>query len=113
MSKNFALTVLIIIIVILVALAIIYLPKNNVEKETAQCIGKNSVLYVQLGCRACETQEELFGDSYQYLNVVDCFFERELCAEKEIGATPTWIINNVTYKGVQKIKTLEELTGCK
>ena len=76
------------------------------------CIGQNSELYIQLGCHACETQEELFGENYQYLNSIDCFFEREQCIDAGITATPTWIIDGKKYIGVQNIEKLKELTGC-
>jgi hypothetical protein len=42
------------------------------------------------------THEKAFGENYQNLNVVDCFYEREKCSEIEY--TPTWIINNEKIK---------------
>ncbi len=80
------------------------------SEEIAMCIGENSELYVQLGCNACETQKEMFGDNYKYLNVIDCWSEKEKCSE--IQYTPTWIINGEKYTGVQSIEKLKELTGC-
>ena len=59
--------------------------------EIAKCIAKKSTLYVQLGCHYCELQEEMFGESYQYLNTVDCFYEPQQCYG--IKGTPTWVIN--------------------
>ena len=75
-----------------------------------KCIGQESVLYVQLGCHACETQQEIFGDNYKYLNRIDCFYEKEKCPG--IEATPTWEIKGKRYKGVKSIEKLRELTGC-
>ena len=83
---------------------------NGISKQTAICISDNSKLYVQLGCHACENQEKLFGNNYQYLNVTDCFYEQDKCSD--IQATPTWIINRKKYTGVQEIEKLKELTGC-
>ena len=83
---------------------------NNVPTETTECIAENSKLYVQLGCHACETQEDMFGDDYEKLDIVDCFYERDKCSE--ITHTPTWIINNQKHVGVQSIEELKELTGC-
>ena len=85
-------------------------PSPETSKEITECIGKNSKIYVQLGCHACESQEELFGDNYQYLNIIDCFYEREKC--EGIESTPTWIIKGEKHTGVQPISTLQELTGC-
>jgi hypothetical protein len=101
------------ILILLIAGVIIYIknnPINQTPDEIAKCIGKNSMLYVQLGCHACQAQEDLFGTSYQYLTKIDCWFEKEKCAE--IRVTPTWIIKGQKYEGVQAIQTLQNLTGC-
>lgn len=83
---------------------------GNTPQSTAECIGENSVLYVQLGCHACETQENIFGESLEYITLIDCWYERDKC--EGITATPTWIINGEKYVGVQSIEKLKELTGC-
>ena len=65
---------------------------------------------MQLGCHACETQENMFGDNYKFITTVDCFFEMENC--QGITHTPTWEIKGELYKGLHSIKELQELTGC-
>jgi len=111
MKKKSLVTLLIIIAVIILAIMIMTRSHPETSGEVAKCIGKNSELYTQLGCSACKIQEDMFGDNYQYLNVVDCWFEREKCGEIEY--TPTWIIKGEKYVGAQSIETLQELTGCK
>jgi len=103
-------TIIIILGVIILAFFLINKNKNETPDEIAKCIGKNSLLYTQLGCHACKTQEDLFGESYQYLNKIDCWFERDKC--EDITATPTWIIKGEKYIGVQTIEKLKELTNC-
>ena len=110
MKKRSYITLGIILAVILFAYFTLNKTSPEIDKEVAQCIGENSLLYVQLGCSHCEDQEKMFGDNYQYLNVIDCFFELEKCGE--ITATPTWVIKGQKYSGVQKIDKLRELTGC-
>ena len=110
MKKSLWITISIIIIVVIFAIIMKSNLGNGASQETVQCIGQNSALYIQLGCHACEIQEDLFGENYQYLNVIDCWFEREKCSE--IQYTPTWIINGKKYEGVQSIEKLKELTGC-
>jgi uncharacterized membrane protein len=105
-----AITFLIIFGVVILAAFLITSKGEETSNEIAKCIGENSVLYTQLGCHACETQKNLFGESYQYLNLVDCFYEGEKCSNIEY--TPTWIINNEKYVGIQSIEELKELTGC-
>lgn len=110
-KKNLA-TIIITLAIIIFAYAILSNNSEPVSPETAKCIGENSELYVQSGCHACETQEKMFGDSYQYLNTFDCFVYPRECNEKEIVATPTWFINGKKYIGVQSIEKLKMLTGC-
>ncbi len=83
---------------------------NNNTGNVAECIGQNSVVYVKLGCSACNIQEEMFGDDWQYMNTIDCFFERDMCGG--ISGTPTWVIDNQKYEEIQTIKKLRDLTGC-
>jgi hypothetical protein len=109
-TQNLIVTILIILAI--AALAFILLNRNRPEttEEIAKCIGENSVLYSRLGCHACEIQKDMFAENYQYLTVIDCFFESGKCTD--IAATPTWVINNKKYEGVQSIEKLQELTGC-
>ena len=111
MKKNWItwLVILGVIIIAIVALA----TKNSApetSEEIAKCIGEKSILYVQLGCYACEAQKDLFGENYKYLNLVDCFYEKEKCSG--IEGTPTWEIKGEKYKRIQSIQELQELTGC-
>ncbi len=115
MKKKSLISLGVILIVILIVVGIkVVLPLYHpiTSDEVAKCIGTKATLYTQLGCHACETQEKIFGDSYEFVSVVDCFFEREKCIAKNIQATPTWIINKETYKGTRSIEQLKELTGC-
>jgi len=109
-KKGFCITCIIVILIIIVAILIILNQGNSTEENVAKCIGKNSILYVQLGCHACGRQEEMFGENVKYLNIIDCFFQREKC--EDIVATPTWKINEELIRGVQSIEELKQLTGC-
>lgn len=114
MKKQSWITLGIILLVIIVAIVIISLknPNSGVDPEVAKCIGSKSVLYTKLGCTHCETQKKMFGESYQHLTLVDCFYEIETCMNKSIQGTPTWIIDGKQYIGVQDIETLKRVTGC-
>lgn len=108
--KKSSVTILIILGVIIFATIILIKSNGNIDEELAKCIGENSELYVQLGCNACGTQTDKFGENKKYLNVIDCWKEREKCSGIEY--TPTWIIEGEKYIGVQSIDKLKELTGC-
>jgi len=112
MNKKRWLTLAIILAVIIISIIILTRSHPETDSDIAKCIAEKSVLYIQLGCHACELQEDLFGENYQYLNVIDCFFEQDKCIEKEIRATPTWIINNEKYVGARSVEELKKLAGC-
>jgi hypothetical protein len=109
-TKNLIITIAIILVIAIIAFFILTKKPVETDIEVSKCIGQNSVLYTRLGCSHCKTQEEMFGENYQYINSIDCFFEQEKCAD--ITGTPTWIIKGEKYEGVQSIEKLRELTGC-
>ena len=79
----------------------------------AKCLSeKGATIYVSAYCGHCKNQKEMFGDSLEYLNLVECTENQELCQEKGIVGVPSWIINGVKYEGVQSFEKLSELTGC-
>lgn len=110
-NKSRLTTIAIIIAIILISFFSLRPSKSILtNEETIKCIGERSTLYVQLGCSHCKTQEDLFGDNLEYINLIDCFYETEKCAD--IKGTPTWDINGDIITGVQSIETLKELTKC-
>jgi hypothetical protein len=113
--NNKIITVAFVLGVLLLAGGILILKNNptstDVSEKVARWIGEHSVVYVQAGCIHCKEQEDLFGDNVKYLTMVDCIPDRAICIEKGISGTPTWIINNVKYPGVQSVEKLKELTG--
>jgi hypothetical protein len=111
MKKRSLITITIVVAILILSIILINKPASaTVSKSTAICVGENAKLYTQFGCHACETQEQMFGENYQYLSVVDCFYNIEKC--ESITHTPTWVIDEEKYIGVQDIEKLKELTGC-
>ena len=110
MKKRSIVTLIIVLAVIILAVLVLTRSHPGPSEEIAKCIGENSILYTQKGCHACEYQEDLFGDNYKYLNVIDCWVDQEKCLG--IKGTPTWIINDQEYLGAKSIEQLKELTGC-
>jgi len=110
MNKKSLVTILIIIGVIILSIMILIREHPETSEKIAKCIGENSELYIQLGCNACKNQEDMFGENKKYLNIIDCWFERDKCSNIEY--TPTWIIKGEKYIGVHSFEELKELTGC-
>lgn len=91
--------------------------QENIDKkiELAKCLTENNVkMYTSANCPACLTQERMFGDASEFLDVVDCDTEegKQECADLAIKATPTWIVNNIKYAGVLSLEGLAELADC-
>lgn len=113
MKKDAKIYFILVAIVILIIVAIFIIKNNNhINEKLAKCIAERSELYVRVGCPACKTQEEIFGESSPYLSIIDCTYQIQECAEAGITGTPTWIINGKKYPGVKNIEKLKELTGC-
>jgi hypothetical protein len=110
MKKRSIVTLFIVLAVIILAAIVLTRSHPDISEETAICIGENSVLYMQTGCHACKYQEDLFGENYKYLNVINCWTDKEKCLG--IKGTPTWIINEQEYLGARSIEELKELTEC-
>lgn len=87
---------------------------NLVTSETfAQCLtGKGVAMYGTEWCGHCQNQKALFGDSFQYINFVDCDQNRAACIDARIPGYPTWIINGEQYAGEQSFAELAQATGC-
>lgn len=111
-TKSTVITILILLGISIIVILSLSTKPPETDQEVAKCIGSKSILYTQLGCHACEAQEEMFGKNYQYLNVIDCWYNNQPCIDANITATPTWIINEKKVVGVQTIEKLKGLTGC-
>ena len=104
---------IIIVGIILIVLILLFIPTKKPQTngvEIIKCIGERATLYIQLGCSHCKTQEALFGENYEFINSVDCFYENEKCGR--IKATPSWNINGEIVVGVKTIDQLKELAQC-
>lgn len=90
-----------------------YSIKENVD-EFAKCLSeKGAVMYGTDSCHFCQEQKKLFGDSFEYINYVNCDSNGEECISKGIAGYPTWIIDEEAHEGVQDFDMLAEYTGCK
>lgn len=95
----------------------IILVSGCVEKtgnpEFAQCLTDKGVkMYGTEWCQHCKNQKELFGDSFKFVDYVDCDGNKDECTAAGIRGYPTWIINGEQYAGEQKLSKLAELSEC-
>ncbi len=93
---------------------------NSAEKKDtlAKCLTEKGVkMYGAYTCSHCQNQKKAFGDSFQYIDYVECDANGpsgnpQACDNAGIKGYPTWIINGVQYFGEQDIGTLEKIAGC-
>lgn len=115
----------IIVILNLIPLIVYNLPERVQEDHTqvAKCITESGVnMYGSFRCGVCAKTRAMFGDSFEHINEIECHPQgenpqTELCLEKEIEGTPTWILepNGVEekrYTGFLSIEELQEFSGC-
>ena len=85
---------------------------EGIDKKTAECIASTSKVYISGQCENCVMQEEVFGESYIYMNVIDCKLNQEDCIEKDIMEVPTWLFGEERISGVLTEEQLKQYTGC-
>lgn len=108
---------IILTLVVLVIAFIIYETSNpktgTKEEKLAKCLAEEgAVLYINPGCPICKSQQELFGEAVEFLNIIDCSVQTEICEEKQITGVPRWEINNQMYRGKRSLEKLAGLSGC-
>ncbi len=83
----------------------------NIE-QIAQCLWQKWVkMYWTKVCSHCLSQKELFGDSFKYINYVDCTNTPDACSK--IKWTPTREFpSGELLVGKQKISVLAEKAWC-
>ena len=111
------------IIIILSAIIILLVAKIffvNASEENpsvdsfAQCLTeKGVVMYGAEWCSHCQNQKKLFGDSFRFINYVDCDKNGNLCTSEGVKGFPTWKVNGGSYPGEKSFETLASLSGCK
>ncbi len=115
----------------LVCLVLWGCPKEEAAEEPTQaaleglavCLsGKGVVMYGSITCSACRAQRKAFGDAFSHIKEIECNphapnTHAELCIEKNIQKTPTWIMEKdgketKRIEGYQLLEDLASFAGC-
>jgi len=79
----------------------------------AKCMtASGATMYGTEWCPHCKDQKAIFGNSFKYINYVDCDKYKDTCIGAGVEGYPTWKINNTNYAGTQNIYYLASRTGC-
>lgn len=87
---------------------------GNLLDDLAICLTANNIkMYGTEWCGYCKKQKEIFGDSFQYVDYVDCDKNKEICTAERISGYPTWKTSEgQAYPGVQSLEKLSQISGC-
>ena len=72
---------------------------------------QGAVMYGTDWCPFCQEQMTMFGNSFRFIEYVDCDRSRGVCNSMGVQSYPTWIINGERYTGVLSIGRLTELSN--
>lgn len=88
--------------------------------EFARCLTeKKAIMYGSFLCPHCQDQKELFGNSWPYIQYVECSVpgSRRIapaCAAAKIQHVPTWVFGDGQRReGLVQLQELSQRTGCK
>ena len=78
----------------------------------AQCLtDKGAKMYGTEWCSHCKSQKEMFGNSFQHINYIDCDKQSYLCQSAGVQGYPTWEIDGELYPGEQSFEELSLYSG--
>ena len=106
-------------LVVLVVVGIIF-AFGSVKDEPANLDGfakclsdKGIVMYGTYWCPHCKNEKDALGESFRFINYVECTERPDECLAKGIEGYPTWILPDGTkLVGEQGIHKLQEASGC-
>lgn len=87
--------------------------------DFAKCLTDKGVkFYGAYWCGHCQAQKAAFGDSFKYVNYIECvegkYGQKKVCEDEKITSYPTWVFPDGTRKsGEVPMESLAELSGCK
>jgi hypothetical protein len=88
--------------------------------EFASCLSENGVImYGAYWCPHCNSQKQMFGNSWSQVNYVECSLpnnagQTQECIESKINSYPTWEFQNgLRIEGDLPLEKISSLSGCR
>jgi hypothetical protein len=118
MSKKYIIAIFVLLGVALLLGALFLYPKspypNGALDEFARCLASKGIaMYGAYWCPHCQNEKALFGDSFKYVNYVECTKEIAKCESANIQGYPAWTFpDGRRLEGEQKLEDLSAASGC-
>jgi hypothetical protein len=88
-------------------------PTANYDKFSQCLTEKGAVMYGAVWCSWCKKQKADFGDSFKYINYVECPDEPPRCLAAGVQGYPTWTFQaGKKLEGYQTLEQLSQASGC-
>ena len=113
-----------VVILVLIAGGLIFFLKGNSDKgpgehdEFAKCLTESGTkMFGAFWCPHCNDQKEAFGNSWQYVDYIECSnkdrSQTQQCIDEDIQGYPTWEFKDGERQtGFVPLAVLSEKTGC-
>ena len=94
--------------------------KGNYD-DFAKCLSsKDAVMYGAYWCPHCQNEKKSFGDSFRFVNYIECTQETGKCLTEKINGYPTWIFpassaggpDGKRFEGEMGLERLSRESGC-
>ena len=118
-SKSKIILVIILIILIFAVSIFIFRPSGNGKNAEALdsfalCLtDKGWTMYGAYWCPHCQNEKAAFGDSFKYVNYIECTEKPDICTKAGIKGFPTWITDDGRrFEGEQGVAGLAKESMC-
>ena len=91
-------------------------PHSNLDDFAKALTASGAKMYGAFWCGHCQNQKEAFGESWQYINYIECSNEdnsqTDVCKTAGITGYPTWEFGDGTrYSGELTFEELSQRSG--
>ena len=111
--------VIFIISVLIISVILVGCSSTGPPETFAKCLTEGGIkIFGAYWCPNCITQKKMFGDSWEYVNYIECSLpggkgQTQYCKQAGIEGYPTWEFEDGTRRsGVIQLEELSSITGC-
>lgn len=82
--------------------------------DFAKCLTEADLtMYGTDWCPYCQNQKQMFDDAFEFIDYVNCDFNKNLCQIKGVKGYPTWHFQGQLWaEGVQTFPDFADISGC-